>query len=218
MDYKQIQKDILTSSFEAGACHLGSSFSCVNILVDLFYLEKIKPEQFIFSKASGVATYYSILAEQGYFPKEKLAYYLKNYPECSKEVPGVIHSIGSVGMGLSVAVGLALADRTKNIYCLISDGQLNEGVTYEAALFAGQHNLTNLYVICDNNGIQALGRTKDILNLDNAFKFFENTFPNFRNVKTIKGDGISFLANKAESHYMNLTEETFKQALSEIDL
>jgi len=213
---KQIKGDILNASFEAKACHIGSSLSCVGILTDLFYTQKIKPEQFIFSKASGVATYYAILADLGYFPKDKFAEYLKNYPLASKHVPGITHSVGSVGMGLSVAVGLALSDRTKDIYCLISDGQLNEGVTYEAALFARQHKLTNLHVICDNNGIQAMGKTDDILNLDTALEFYQKTFPNFRNVITIKGQGIDFFENKTESHYMNLDEDKLKRALEQI--
>ena len=216
MNKKQIQRDILQSSFKAGACHLGSALSCVDILIDLFD-NVIKPDDvFLFSKASGSSCYYAILAELGYFSKEKLVEYLRQYPECSKEVPGVIHSIGSVGMGLSVAVGLALADRNRNVYCLISDGQLNEGVTYEAALFAGQHKLNNLYVICDNNGIQALDRTNNVLNLDTAFDFYKKTFPNFENVKTIKGAGVSFLEDSVHSHYCNLTEEQLNQALSEL--
>jgi transketolase len=216
MDKAKLKKDILTASFEAKACHLGSALSCVDILVDLFD-NVIQPNDvFLFSKASGSATYYAILAEKGYFSIDKLPEYLKKYPECSKKVPGVIHSIGSVGMGLSVAVGLALADRNRNVYCLISDGQLNEGVTYEAALFAGQHKLNNLYVICDNNGIQALDRTDNVLNLDTAIEFYEKTFPNFSNVKTIKGDGVSFLYDSVHSHYCNLSKEKLDQALSEL--
>lgn len=212
---KQIRRDILNASFEANACHIGSALSAVEILVDLYY-KIMKPEDiFIFSKASGVAALYAILADKGYFPKDKLVFYLKNYPESNKIVPGVVHSVGSVGMGLSVAVGLAFADRSRNVYCLISDGQLDEGVTYEAALFARQHKLKNLYVICDNNGIQALGKTNDILDLDTAFDFFQKTFPNFENVKTIKGKGVSFMENSTEWHYRNLDEELLKQALKE---
>jgi transketolase len=212
----QIRRDVLQASFDANACHIGSSLSCVEIMVGLFYGRMNDGDRFLFVKASGSACYYSILADKGYFPKEKTAEYLRNYPEVSKEVPGVLHTIGSVGMGLSVAVGLALSDRSQRVFCLISDGQLNEGVTYEAALFSRQHKLTNLFVICDNNGIQALARTDDVLNLDTAFKFFEKTFPNFENVKTIKGSGVSFLEDRVESHYMNLTQELLDKALDEL--
>ena len=213
---KQIKRDVLQASFDAKACHIGSSLSCVSIMVDLFYHLMDKEDIFIFSKASGACTYYAILADKGFFPKEQLSNYLKNYPEASKEVPGVLHSVGSVGHGLSVACGLALADRTRNVFVLISDGELNEGVTYEAALFARQQNLGNLFVYLDNNGLQACGKTDDILNLDTAIEFYKNTFPNFFNCKTIKGEGVSFMENRYEWHYRNMTEEQLKQALHEL--
>lgn len=210
---KQLFRDILVSSYEAGACHIGSALSCLDILIDLFYKTLKKGDIFLFSKASGVATYYAILADKGYFLKKELSYYLKNYPLPSKEVPGVINSFGSIGHGLSVACGLALGDRSKRVFILISDGELQEGSTYEAALFARQHKLKNLYVICDNNGLQACGRIKDILDLETAFDFYKKTLPNFKRVKTIKGKGVKFLENKVESHYMNLTAEKLNEAL-----
>lgn len=213
---KQIDTDVLKSSFEAGACHLGSSLSCTPIMVKLFYETLTDRDIFIFSKASGAATYYAILADKGYFPKEKLAEYLKNYPEVSKEVPGVIWSGGSVGHGLAVAAGLAHADRTRNVYVLISDGECQEGVTYESALFARQHKLTNLFVICDANGLQACGSTNDIMDLETAYDFFQKTFPNFDLQRTVKGRGVSFMENRYEWHYKNLTPELLDQALKEI--
>ena len=209
---QEIKKLILENSFKAGACHISSALSCVNILVDLFYIQKIKPEQFIFSKASGISVLYAILADKGYFPKNKIAYYLKNYPLPSKEVPGVIWSGGSLGMGLSIAAGIALGNRKKRIYVLLSDGEMQEGNTFEAALFARQHNLNNLYAICDNNQYQALGKIKDILDLETAFDFYKKTLPHFERVKTIKGGNIGFLQG-TKGHYLNLTEATLKQSL-----
>lgn len=93
MTKKELQRDILNASYKAGACHIGSSFSCIGILIDLFYKKNIQPENFIFGKASGVAAYYSILADKGFFPKEELSTYLKNYPLPSVEVPGIRHSL-----------------------------------------------------------------------------------------------------------------------------
>lgn len=213
---QEIRELVLTSSYEAGACHLGSSLSTVDILVDLFY-NILKPEDiFIFSKASGVSTYYAILADKGYFPKEKLAFYLKNYPECSKEVPGVLHSVGSVGHGLPVAVGVAYANPDKNVYVLMSDGECQEGVNFEASLFARQHNLTNLFVIVDNNKIQACDFTDNVLNMDTAFEFYKKTLPNCEIKDTIKGQGVSFMEGKTEWHYRNLDENLLKLALKEI--
>lgn len=210
---KGIRKTILEASFLAGACHIGSSLSCSDILVDLYFKRMKREDIFLFSKASGSCALYAVLEKKGIIPKNKVAYYLRKYPLASKEVPGVIHSVGSVGMGLSVAVGLALSNRKRKVYCLISDGQLDEGITYESALFARQYRLDNLYVICDNNGLQALGRTKDILDLKTAIDFYKKTFPNFENVKTIKGFPIPFMMGKTEWHYRNLDDKLLAEAL-----
>ncbi|MCK9370395.1 thiamine pyrophosphate-dependent enzyme [Candidatus Dojkabacteria bacterium] len=213
---KQIQKDILIASYEAGACHLGSALSCVDILHDLFYIQKIKPEQFLFAKASGVACYYAILADLGYFPKDKLGEYLKQYPLPSKEVAGIQHSFGSLGHGLSVATGLALSDRNRDIYVLLSDGECQEGSTLEAVAFIGHHNLTNLHVIVDNNKIQALGHTRDIIKMDTIWNYMENNLPNCKIVNTVKGQGIDFMEDSADWHYKNLTKELLDKALCQI--
>jgi transketolase len=109
----EIRRQVLLSSFDAKACHIGSALSCVDIMVELFYEVMSKNDIFLFSKASGCATYYAILSDLGRFPKGKIATYLHDYPLCSKEVPGVIHSVGSLGHGLPVAVGLAYANTKK---------------------------------------------------------------------------------------------------------
>jgi len=185
-------------------------------MVDLHYRILTKDDIFLFSKASGVATFYSILADKGYFAKEKIAEYLHNYPLPSKEVPGVIHSCGSLGHGLPVAVGLAYAHPERNVYVLISDGEVQEGTTWECALFARQHELKNLFVVVDYNAIQAMGKTKDILDLTTAFKFLESTFPHIWVQYTTKGQGVDFMENDPSWHYKNLTEETLKQAICQI--
>lgn len=216
---QQIKRDVLFASHKAGACHLGSALSCMEILIDLFYRQMKKGDIFIFSKASGVATYYAILADKGFFSKEKTAYYLKNFPLVSKEVPGVLWSGGSCGHGLSIAAGIALSKKLKKekgrIYVLISDGECQEGSTFEAVLFARQHKLKNLFVICDDNTFQACGATKNILDLETAFEFYQKTLPNFKRVKTIKGGNIDFLQG-TEGHYKNLTPDLLKQALCQI--
>jgi transketolase len=213
---RQIKRDILNASFSAGACHVGSALSCVSIMVKLFY-DVLKAEDiFLFSKASGVATFYSILADHGKFPVEKISEYLHLYPLPSKEVPGVIHSCGSLGHGLPVACGLAYANRNKNVYVLISDAEVQEGTTYESALFARQHNLQNLHVIVDYNNIQACGHTYDILDLTTAFIFLKTTFPHIHTVATIKGEGVDFMENDPSWHYKNLTPELLEKALCQI--
>lgn len=216
MDYqkisKRIKKSVLENSYKAGACHIGSALSCVDIMVDLHYNILKDEDVFIFSKASGVATLYCILADKGYFPKDKIAYYLKNYPLSSREVPGCIWSGGSLGHGLPFAVGMAYADRSRKVYVLMSDGEVQEGTTWESALFARQHKLDNLFVIIDANEYQALGKIDDILNLDTAFEFLNQTLPHCDIRHTVKGGEIDFLQG-TKGHYLNLNEETLKQAL-----
>lgn len=212
----QIKKDVLNASYDAGACHIGSALSCVDILINIFYAKNITPGKFLFSKASGVATYYAILADIGFFPKEKLAYYLKNYPLPSTEVPGVVHSFGSLGHGLSVVCGMALGDRENDYYILLSDGECQEGSTLEAVSFAGHHKLTNLHVIVDNNKNQALGKTDDIMKMDGIFDFMRNTLPNCEIVDTIKGDGVDFMSSDNSWHYRNLDKEHLEKALCQI--
>lgn len=213
---RKIRILIIENSFKSRACHLGSSLSAVEILVDIFYNHKRKQDYFIFSKASGAAALYSLLALKGYFPQKKIAYYLKNYPLSSTKVPGVLHDAGSLGHNLPISCGLALANRKKKVYVLMSDGECDEGTTYESALFARQHKLNNLYVYIDANGFQACGKTKDILDLTIAFEFLKKTLPNVEIIKTIKGTGISFCENDNSWHYRNLTLEERDKALKEL--
>lgn len=212
----QIRKDIINASYEAQACHIGSALSCVEIMVKLHY-SILKPEDvFIFGKASGVCTYYAILADTGLFPKEKIAEYLKNYPLPSTEVPGVIHSFGSVGHALSVACGMAFGDRNRKIYVLLSDGDLMEGSTYEAALFARQHKLDNLHVYVDDNKLVACGKTEDVLSLTTAYDFYKKTIPNFHQIETVKGAGVDFMEGSVDWHYRNLTWEDRDNAIAQL--
>lgn len=211
---KKIRKDILQASYDAGACHIGSALSCVDILVDLFYKKKIKPENFYFAKASGVGAYYAVLSDLGYFPKDKLARYLKDYPLPHTAVPGITHSFGSVGHGLSVAAGVALGSE-EDIYVLLSDGDMQEGSTMEAALFIHQHRIHNLHVIVDDNGLQAGGTTSEILEWHVGL--FDDSIMHFNRRSTIKGKGVDFMENDYTWHYKNLTSTLLNNALKQID-
>lgn len=238
---RKIRRDIIENSYKANACHIGSSLSCVEIIISLYCRILKKGDIFIFSKASGACALYSVLAEKGNFAKNKIAYYLKKYPLAGKEVPGVIWSAGSLGHGLPVALGMALADRKRRVYCLISDGEMQEGTTWESALFANHHNLNNLIVIVDRNYFQACGNTEKIAKLEpleekwkafgwqtrkingHDFSEIENSL-NIKHSKpliiiadTIKGKGISFCENNYTWQYRNLNEELFKIALKELE-
>lgn len=209
---KQIRKAILNDSFRSGACHIGSALSCTDILVDLYHKILKKGDIFIFGKASGVSALYAILEDKGII---KNAWkYLKKYPLVSKEVKGVVWSGGSLGMGLGIACGIALGNRKKNVYVLLGDGDLQEGSNFESALFARHHNLTNLNVIYDFNGLQALGKTKDILGLGTALEFYQKTLPIFQIVPTTKGNGVSFMQHDYTWHYKNLSESQLQEALN----
>ena len=236
---KKIRRKILVASFRTGACHIGSALSCVEILVALYYRVLKKDDIFIFSKASGAAALYAILADKGLIPKDGVADCLKKYPLPSKEVPGIVWSGGSLGQGLSVATGIALADRSRKVYCLLSDGELQEGQTWEAILFAAHQKLNNLTVIIDRNRLQACGGTEEILKLeplatkldsfgwwvkwsnghnlydliDNLKKFKRIKEPRILIAETIKGKGVDFMENKYEYHYKNLDQQGFEKAL-----
>jgi len=213
---RRLMRSILTASFKSNACHIGSALSCLDILIDLYY-HRMKPDDiFIFSKASGVSALYAILADKGIFPQYKVAYYLKYYPLASKEVKGVFCSTGSLGHGLPISVGAAYGKRDINVYCLISDAEVQEGTFWESLLFASHHKLTNLYIVADCNGFQACGRTKDIIKIDKALRLAQKLFP-IEIVNTVKGCGLSFMENDNRWHYKNLTHELYEKAMKELE-
>jgi len=220
MDTTELKKEakrlILTASYTSGACHIGSALSCSSIIVDLYFNRMKENDIFIFGKASGVAALYATLALKGVFPKEKVAYYLKKYPLCDKRVKSVFCSTGSLGHGIALSCGVAYADRLRSVYCLLGDADCQEGTIYESALFARQHQLYNLNVIVDLNGIQACNFTDKVLEMSTALDFMKATFPKCEMVRTTKGSNISYLSNKIESHYMNINEEQLNLALSEL--
>lgn len=234
-----LREKILKSSFKAGACHIGSALSCVEIVESIYEVKK--PEDiFLFAKASGVATLYCYL-----HPVEKAWKYLKKYPLPSNKVPGVIWSGGSCGTGLSVAVGIALAKKkekkTGKVYCLISDGELNEGQVWEAIAFSAHHKLDNLVVVVDKNGYQSLGKTEDIIDLSNLYEIIDNfgwkvvecdghnkeDLKDFMKIQiekkplmiianTIKGNGVDFMEDSNLWHYKNLDLQGFKSAILQV--
>ena len=175
-----IRKQILDMVYHAGSGHLGGSFSAVEILTDLYFSQmNIDPQRpdwelrdrFVLSKGHATPVYYAVLAERGYFPKADLAgfrqidSYLQGHPD-KKHTPGVDKSTGSLGQGLSVAVGMALAGKMRRqdyrVYALLGDGEIQEGQIWEALQFAGNQQLDNLVVILDNNHIQSDGTLQEV--------------------------------------------------------
>lgn len=227
--------------------HIGSAMSLIEILRvlydDILKFKSKNPnwdkrDYFILSKGHGCLALYSILADKGFFHESHLDTtctpnsILGGHPE-SYKIPGVEASTGSLGHGLPIAVGIAIANKVKKkknrIYVLIGDGELNEGSNWEAMMSATKHNLDNLTIIMDYNKIQSYGKTKDVLNLEpvkdkiksfnlnvaevnghnlknlkKQFKLFKKSKKtNFLICHTTKGKGISFAENNPFWHHKN---------------
>lgn len=201
----EVRKGIVTAVHGAKAGHPGGSLSSADVFTYLYFEEmNIDPknpkweerDRFVLSKGHTAPGLYSVLANKEYFPIEdlktlrKLGSYLQGHP-CMQETPGVDMSSGSLGQGISVAVGMALAGKMDNkdyrVYTLLGDGEIQEGQVWEAAMFAGARKLDNLVVIVDNNGLQIDGKVEDVCSVYPIDKKFEAF-----NFKTINIDGHNF--------------------------
>ena len=189
----EVRKGILTAVHSAKAGHPGGSLSAADIFTYLYFEEmNIDPknpklesrDRFVLSKGHTAPGLYSALANRGYFPVEDLptlrhlGSYLQGHPDM-KHIPGVDMSSGSLGQGISCAVGMALSGKLLNkdyrVYTLLGDGEIQEGQVWEAAMFAGAHKLDNLVVVVDNNGLQIDGNIADVCSpypIDKKFEAF----------------------------------------------
>ena len=189
----EVRKGIVTAVHGAKAGHPGGSLSAADIFTYLYFEEmnidpkdpkKADRDRFVLSKGHTAPGLYSTLANRGYFPVEDLktlrhlGSYLQGHP-CMQETPGVDMSSGSLGQGISAAVGMALAGKMDNknyrVYTLLGDGEIQEGQVWEASMFAGHRKLDNLVVIVDNNGLQIDGKIDDVCSpypIDKKFEAF----------------------------------------------
>lgn len=181
---KDIRRDIIRMHSKANSSHVGSSLSCVDILVCLYFgimkidiknLTRKNQDKFILSKGHAVSALYAALSKRGYFLKKVLEQYCVSGTKLSGHstrgcVRGIEASTGSLGHGLSIGVGMALSarfDRLKyRIFVLLSDGECDEGSVWEAAMFASHHKLDNLIAIIDYNKLQAFGKISEVVNLE----------------------------------------------------
>lgn len=195
-------------SYRANSAHVGGALSCVEILVSLYFsvmnIDPKKPDypkrdRFVFSKAHDAKALYAVLSRRGYFPAEVL----KGYEAYKGKLPGhatrfcisgVEYSAGSLGHGLPIAVGVALAAKRRGskerVFVLLSDGECDEGTTWESALFAAHHALDNLTLIIDYNKLQGFGYVEDVLRLE---PFTEKWKTFGWNVKEVDGHSFSKL-------------------------
>lgn len=256
---KNIRKSIVQMVHDASSGHPGGSLSAVEILTYLYFKEMNindpkdeNRDRFILSKGHASPVLYSVLAEKGFIDKESLKTFrrinskLQGHPDM-KKVTGVEASTGSLGQGLSIANGMALGFKMDNkpcrAYVLLGDGEVQEGMVWEAAMFAGHNKLDNVTAILDHNGLQIDGKNDEVVSvepLDKKFEAFgwhvlkmdgndfadiEKTFEERRKIKdkpvmiiakTVKGKGISFMENNAGWHGKAPSVEELGIALNEL--
>lgn len=236
----EVRKSIVTAVYHAKSGHPGGSLSAADIYTYLYFKEmNIDPKQpnkqdrdrFVLSKGHTAPGYYSALAHRGYFPVEdlttlrKTGSYLQGHPDM-KGIPGVDMSSGSLGQGMSIAVGMAISakmsDENYRVYTLLGDGEIQEGQIWEAAMLAGHRNLDNLLVIVDNNNLQIDGSVEEVNSpypIDakfEAFKFhvinidghnFAEIEAAFEEAKTIKGKPVAIIAKTFKGKGVSFMED-----------
>lgn len=254
---KDIRRTILKITHLKNTSHIGSNFSIVEILVILYFKiikhtpkkpNNPKRDRFVLSKGHACLSLYIVLSKSGYFNSKSLEQYGDNgskfMTHISHKVKGVEFSTGSLGHGINYAVGKAFYAKTMkktwHTFVLISDGELNEGSTWESLLFSSHHKLNNLTIIIDNNKIQSLGRSKEIINLTPLkekfkslnFKIFDIDGHNFNSLNkalsfkskytkiiianTVKGKGVKFMENKILWHYKAPNKRELLNALNHL--
>ena len=257
----KIRKGIIEGTYNAKAGHPGGSLSAADVFAYLYEKEMRYDaknpkwedrDRFVLSKGHCAPGLYAALANKGFFPVEDLKTlrhidsYLQGHPNMNT-VPGVDMSKGSLGQGISVAVGMAKAakymNKNVNVYTLLGDGEIEEGQVWEAMMFANQYNLDNLCVIIDSNGLQIDGACSEVMSAEpidekvkafgfdcvvidgNDFDELEKAFNAFHNsdkpfaiiMKTVKGKGVSYMENQVGWHGKAPNEEEYNIAMAELN-
>ncbi len=256
-----IRRNIIKMIYAASSGHPGGALSCADLLTVLYFSEMRvdvnnpkdeNRDRFVLSKGHASAALYATLAEKGFLSKEELLGFrninsiLQGHPDMNK-VSGVDMSTGSLGQGLSVANGMALAGKLDHkdyrVYCLMGDGEIEEGQIWEAAMSASHYKLDNLCAIVDYNNLQIDGKVTDVMNvtpIDEKFKSFGFNVININGndideilsafekakkakerptviiAKTRKGKGVSFMEDQAGWHGKAPNEEEYKIAMEEL--
>jgi transketolase len=249
-----VRRTVLEQAHRAGVGHIGSALSVVEILAALFACvlrgepDEADRDRFVLSKGHAALALYAVLHETGRIPREQLDGYcgdgtlLGTHPE--HELAGIDFSSGSLGHGLSIGAGAALAARMqgsrRRAFVLVSDAECNEGSLWEAVMFAGHHRLGNLIAVVDANGQQALGYTREVLDLEplgERFEAFgweaievdghdvealttaldrEGERPRVVVARTTFGKGVSYMEGLVKWHYWPLSDADYEQALAEV--
>lgn len=258
-----IRIEIIEQVYNANSGHPGGSLSCADILAVLYFnqmnIDSENPnakgrDRFVLSKGHCAPALYATLARKGYFDKELLKGFrkvesnLQGHPDM-KKVPGIDMSTGSLGQGLSAAVGMAIGSKMEHegyrVYCLLGDGELEEGQVWEAAMSASKNKLDNLCAIVDYNTLQIDGNVEEVAGLIDIKEKFESfgfnvievnghniealihafnsakhqkDMPSVIIAHTIKGKGVSFMEGKAEWHGKAPNQEQYEEAINELKL
>ena len=250
----QLRLRILALYNQAHAGHIGCSLSCIDLMAATLVLRKREQDQFLLSKGHAAAALYACLHHLGHIDDTELGTYYKNgttlpaHPAPNKHA-GIPFATGSLGHGLPIGVGMAKAAKLQAgdglVYVLMSDGETNEGTTWEAAHFAVQHQLDNLVILVDKNGLQGFDRTDKVLGDTAAPTVWEpmgfdvvetdghdvegllhllDELANRRNGKpklvlahTTKGKGVSYMEDRLEWHYLPMSDAQYEQAKAEVE-
>jgi len=260
---KSVQQDLLKKAFSikkrflgmykaANAGHVGCSLSVAEIITFVRFNWMKDTDEIILSKGHAAASIYSMLAEEGILSEDDIKTFYKNntylaaHPPVNK-IKRVPFATGSLGHGLSIAAGLGLAQKLKKtdkmVFCITSDGEINEGSTWEAALFIAHHNLKNVVWLVDRNKLQGFGRTEDVMKLEPLDKKLEafgfnviladgHNFTSFEEAKnkaakseiptaiicdTTKGRGWKLYEDKLDSHYLPMKDIHYDEILVEVE-
>ena len=258
----QVRKDVINMTAKAGCGHPGGSLSATELFVATFNTQmKIDPknphdpnrDRFVLSKGHCAPAYYATLCDLGFFPRSEYETFrqlhgiLQGHPD-AKKVPGVDASTGSLGQGVSIAVGMALGAKQLGngvrVYTILGDGELQEGLVWEAAMAAAHYKLDNLTVMVDNNGLQIDGANDEVMGLGDirakfeAFGFDVVEVADGNDIEqvvaalnlsttagkpkcilahTVKGKGVSFMENNVAWHGTAPNEEQRAQAIAELE-
>lgn len=254
----KIRNDVIDMIYNAGSGHPGGSLSVTDILVAIYH-NKInlsldenneRVDKLVLSKGHAAPAYYAVLSSLGFIKHDdlmnlrKISSYLEGHP--SNKIPGVDVSSGSLGQGLSIANGMALSKKISHkegyVYCILGDGELEEGQIWEALMTSNKYNLDNLIVFVDNNKLQIDGSIEDVKSVDNLVDKFSSFGMFVQNIEghdfnpilssidnakaskkpsiiianTIKGKGVSFMENQVKWHGKSLTKEEYEIAKKEL--
>lgn len=248
-EIKRAKLRLLQMHFEAMVGHIGGNLSCLDALMVLFHIFRGDHDHVILSKGHAAGALYTTLWTVGVIPEEELrTFHGSDTRLAGHPVPGWLQQIpfatGSLGHGFSLSAGMAMAKRLKgedgHVYCLTSDGEWQEGSTWEALIFAAHQRLRNLTVLIDVNGLQGFGRVDDVASLGSLgpkLKEFQVEVTEIDGhspedlasclrtpaettrivlLNTRKGNGVSFMENSMEWHYLPMTQEQYRKAVEEI--